>query len=102
MALLSGHRLMTGAVLAGSMFAVSASAETITANCTGMLNFDIYNFDTEAPLQTVEGIGEANYERTEDAIILTGDFGEYRFDILLGTLYHNGSDTGIYCTYTGL
>lgn len=102
MALLSGHRLMIGAVLAGSMFAVSASAETITANCTGMLNFDIYNFDSESPLQTIEGIGEANFELTEVDIILTGAFGEYRFNIVDGTLYHNGSDTGIYCTYSGL
>ena len=102
MARLSGNNLMIPAAFLGSLLALSATAETITANCTGMLNFDIYNFDSKAPQQTVEGIGEANFELTEDAIILTGAFGEYRFDIEVGTLYHNGSDTGIYCTYTGL
>ena len=102
MSLSSGNKLMIPAAFLGFLMAGPASAETITANCTGMLNFDIYNFDSEAPQQTVEGIGEANFELTEDAIVLTGAFGEYRFDIEVGTLYHNGSDPGIYCTYTGL
>jgi hypothetical protein len=98
----SVNKLMIPAAFLGCLMAVSATAEIITANCTGMLNFDIYKFDSEAPQQMVEGIGEANFELIEDSIILTGVFGEYRFNIEAGTLYHNGSDTGIYCTYTGL
>lgn len=77
-------------------------AETITANCTGMLNLDIYTFDTALPKQDIIGIGPADVAITDQMIVLTGAFGEYRFDLKVGTLYHNGSDTGLYCTYSGL
>ena len=79
----------------------ASAAATVTANCTGMLDFDIYSFDTEKPVQDVNKIGTANFQMDDKAIVLTGKFGEYRFDLKVGTLYHNGSDTGIYCTYSG-
>ena len=79
-----------------------ASADVITANCTGMLNFDIYTFDTEKPTQEIENIGTAEFSMDEDFIYLRGTFGEYKFDLKAGTLYHNESDTSVYCTYSGL
>lgn len=78
----------------------SARAEVLEANCTGMLNLDIYRIDTELPVQQVEGIGEAKLEMDEAAIVLTGTFGEYRFDRQAGTLYIDGRDSGIYCTWS--
>jgi len=50
--------------------------------------------------QEVENIGMSDTVIDDEAIVLTGDFGEYRFDLNVGTLYHNGSDTGVYCTYS--
>jgi len=79
--------------------AVPALADTITANCTGMLNLDKYEFDTDLAEQDVAGIGLSEFSINELEIRLLGDFGEYRFDLKVGTLYHNGSDTGLYCTY---
>lgn len=81
---------------------VPALANTVIANCTGMLNFDIYTIETDRPRQEIEGIGEAEVSMDEDFIYLHGDFGEYRFDLKAGTLYHNDSDTSVYCTYKGL
>jgi len=78
----------------------AASAESIVANCTGMVNFDIYTIDTQMASQEVENIGMSDTVIDDEAIVLTGDFGEYRFDLNVGTLYHNGSDTGVYCTYS--
>ncbi|GGD41906.1 hypothetical protein [Sinisalibacter lacisalsi] len=82
------------------MLPQAVSAETIIANCTGMLDFDIYTIDTSQSSQEVENIGMAEVTVEEEAILLTGEFGEYRFDLEAGTLYHNGSDTGVYCTYS--
>jgi hypothetical protein len=79
-----------------------ATAGTIVANCTGMVNFDIYRMDPDLPTQDVEGIGQSEFSRDESSIRLRGDFGEYRFDLKVGTLYLNDSDTGVYCTYSGL
>lgn len=84
---------------ASLMVTVPAHADTITANCTGMLNLDRYEFDTDQPEQDVAGIGPSTFSIDEQEIRLVGDFGEYRFDLKVGTLYHNGSDTGLYCTY---
>ncbi|MFN3147386.1 MAG: hypothetical protein ACE368_20125 [Paracoccaceae bacterium] len=81
---------------------VDAVAGTVTANCTGMLNLDIYEIDTERDTQDVAGIGTSEVTVSEDEIVLTGAFGSYRFDLKAGTLYHNDSDTGVYCTYKGL
>jgi hypothetical protein len=79
-----------------------ASATTITANCTGMLDLNIYEIDPTLETQEVEGIGLSTITKSDDEIRLAGDFGEYRFDLKAGTLYHNDSDTGLYCTYKGL
>ena len=81
---------------------VGALAGTVTANCTGMLNLDIYEIDTGRDTQDVAGIGASAVTVSEDEIVLTGAFGSYRFDLKAGTLYHNDSDTGVYCTYKGL
>ena len=40
-----------GMVLLGSVHA--AMAEKIEANCTGMIDFDIYTIDTEEPVQDI-------------------------------------------------
>lgn len=90
-----------GLAVAISAFPLAATAGTITANCTGMMDFDIYTFDTEKEMQEINKIGMSKVEITDEAIVLTGDFGDYRFDLGVGTLYHNGTDTGIYCTYSG-
>lgn len=88
-------------VLAGIILqAPLAQAGKIIANCTGMVNFDIYTIDTEKADQEVEIVGKAMVEIDEQAITLTGSFGEMVFDRKLGTLYQNGSDTGVYCTYS--
>jgi hypothetical protein len=94
----------TGKVAAAvglSLFMVPhlASADTIVANCTSMVDFDIYTIDTEEPTQEIALIGTAEVAIDEKNIVLTGDFGEYKFDLEVGTLYHNDSDTSIYCTY---
>jgi hypothetical protein len=47
----------------------------------------------------VAPLGPAQVSIDDEAIVLTGAFGEYRFMLRGGTLYHNGSDTGLYCTY---
>ena len=78
------------------------SAGTITANCTGMFNLDVYTFESTLPKQDVASIGSADVTISDQEIVLKGAFGEYRFDLKVGTLYHNGSDTGVYCTYSGL
>lgn len=80
----------------------TAAAATITANCTGMLNLDVYTFDPGLQTQEVAPLGTAEFSMTEDEIRLVGAFGVYRFDLKRGTLYHNDRDTGVYCTYTGL
>lgn len=85
------------AVLAGP---VPALADIVTANCTSMLDFDIYKFDTNQAEQTIDGIGDSEFSMDESEIVLVGDFGEYRFDLDVGTLYHNDSDTSVYCTYS--
>ena len=87
-----------GMVLLGSVHA--AMAEKIEANCTGMIDFDIYTIDTEEPIQDIALIGTSSVAIDDEFIILTGDFGEYKFDLNRGTLYRDGSDTGIYCTYS--
>lgn len=79
-----------------------ALAGTVTANCTGMLNLDIYEIDTGLAEQDVDGIGASEVTFSDEEIVLTGAFGSYRFDLKAGTLYHNDSDTGVYCTYKGL
>lgn len=99
---LSRSNVALCASLAFLTLAGQAWAGTITANCTGMLNFDIYTFDSEKDSQDVKGIGASQYTQTDDFITLVGDFGEYKFDLAAGTLYLNGNDTGVYCTYTGL
>lgn len=81
---------------------VASAAETVTANCTGMLDLNVYEFDPTLATQEIEGIGNAGFVMNSDEIRLSGDFGEYRFDLKAGTLYHNGNDTGLYCTYKGL
>ncbi|GKY89566.1 hypothetical protein [Sinisalibacter aestuarii] len=86
--------------LAALVLPNAASAEIITANCTGMFDLNIYEMDTTLASQEVEKIGVAQFTVDDDFIVLTGDFGEYRFDLNAGTLYHNGSDTGLYCTYS--
>ena len=80
-----------GMVLLGSVHA--AMAEKIEANCTGMIDFDIYTIDTEEPIQDIALIGTSNVAIDDEFIILTGDFGEYKFDLNRGTLYRDGSDT---------
>ncbi|MDE0211826.1 MAG: hypothetical protein F4Z55_01615 [Boseongicola sp. SB0667_bin_21] len=87
-----------GMVLFGSVHA--GMAEKIEANCTGMVDFDIYTIDTEEPVQDVALIGTSNVAIDDEFIILTGEFGEYKFDLNRGTLYRDGNDTGIYCTYS--
>lgn len=79
-----------------------AAARIVKANCTGMIDLNVYTFDTDKPTQDVAQIGEADFAMDADFIVLTGAFGEYRFDLDAGTLYHNGKDTGLYCTYSGL
>lgn len=79
--------------------AAPAGAGTITADCTGMLDHDIYVIATDTPQQDVAPLGPAQVIIDDEAIVLTGAFGEYRFMLRGGTLYHNGSDTGLYCTY---
>jgi hypothetical protein len=81
------------------MVTVPAYADIIITNCTGMLNLDRYEFDTDQPEQDVAGIGPSTFSMDEQEIRLLGNFGEYRFDLNVGTLYHNGTDTGLYCTY---
>lgn len=81
---------------------VSTSSDIITANCTGMLDLNVYTFDPDLPKQDVEGIGSADFSMDDTMILLRGAFGTYRFDLKVGTLYHNDSDTGLYCTYSGL
>lgn len=88
-------------ILAAAVPSLAAS-ETITANCTGMFDLEVYSIDMEQSSQEVEGIGLAEVSATETAIVLEGDFGVYRFDLEVGTLYHDDKDTGIYCTYSGL
>ncbi len=78
----------------------AAWADKVVANCTGMLDFDIYTIDTELTSQEIEPIGEAEVAIDEDFIVLTGAFGEYKFDRNAGTLYHNDRDTSVYCTYS--
>ncbi|MFZ9948385.1 MAG: hypothetical protein ACO3FX_02075 [Gemmobacter sp.] len=85
--------------LVAGMAAQGAMAETITANCTGMFNLDVYVIDAAKTSQEVAGVGLAEVTINEDAIVLMGSFGEMRFDLKVGTLFKNGSDTGIYCTY---
>ncbi|MBM3612489.1 MAG: hypothetical protein FJX19_05935 [Alphaproteobacteria bacterium] len=92
-----GAAAMIGLVAA--IAAPGAMAETITANCTGMFNLDVYVIDAAKSSQEVAGVGLAEVTITEEAILLVGSFGEVRFDLKVGTLYKNGSDTGIYCTY---
>jgi len=92
-----GAAAMIGLVAA--IAAPGAMAETITANCTGMFNLDVYVIDGAKPSQEVAGVGPAEVTINEEAIVLVGSFGEMRFDLKVGILYKNGSDTGIYCTY---
>ena len=87
------------AVLVLAAVAAPSSADTITANCTGMFELDIYKFDTTKAEQDVDGIGASEFEMDASEIRLRGAFGEYRFDLNAGTLYHTDSDTGVYCTY---
>lgn len=64
-----------------------------------MLDHDVYVFDTEAPEQEIARLGPASVTIDAQTIVVTGPFGEYRFMLQGGTLYHNGADTGLYCTY---
>ncbi len=70
------------------------------ANCTGMVDFDIYKIDEDLLEQDINIIGKSKVKFQENVIILTGSYGEVKFDLKLGTMYRNGSDTGIYCTYS--
>ncbi len=72
----------------------------VVANCTGMVDFDIYKIDEDLPEQDINIIGKSKVKFEENFIILTGAYGEVKFDLKLGTLFQNGSDTGIYCTYS--
>ncbi len=91
--------MAAGVGLVAWIVPAAAMAETITANCTGMFNLDVYEIDAAKPSQEVAGVGMADVTISDEAIVLTGSFGEMRFDLKVGTLYKNGSDTGIYCTY---
>ena len=93
-------RVLAPALIGLLVFSHSANAEIIEANCTGMLEFDIYEIDTDVAKQEIYKIGESEVSIDEEFIRLAGDFGEYRFDLNAGTLYHNDSDTGVYCTYS--
>ncbi len=95
------HKTSGAALLIGFMFgAAPAQAEKIVANCTGMVNFDIYTIDSTLEEQDVEKLGPSVATIDDEAIVLTGAYGEVRFDLKVGTLYENGSDTGVYCTYS--
>ena len=87
------------AILMLCSVAPMSQAGTIVANCTGMVNLDIYTIDTEKQAQDVAIIGTSDVTITDKAILLTGAFGSYEFALDVGTLYHNGTDTGVYCTY---
>ncbi len=89
------------AFLTATLITGAAWSQTVTANCTGMLDVNIYKIDLALGTQVVDGIGDAVVTVTEQAIILEGTFGQYRFDRTVGTLYHDDKDTGLYCTYTG-
>ena len=89
--------------VASFMLCNPALAESIiTANCTGMMDLEIYNFNPAEELQVVPGYGEVKLVLSEEFITLSGEFGQKRFDLKAGTLYFNDSDTGLYCTYKGL
>ena len=65
-----------------------------------MVDFDIYKIDEDLLEQDIAIIGKSKVKFQENVIILTGSYGEVKFDLKLGTMYRNGSDTGIYCTYS--
>lgn len=92
--------LTAATALVFAVGSTQASAQTLIANCTGMIDLNIYQIDMDKPSQNVDGIGQSEVVIDEDKILLQGKFGEYRFDRKVGTLYHNDSDTGIYCTYS--
>ena len=77
-----------------------AISGVVIANCTGMVDFDIYKIDEDLLEQDINIIGKSKVKFQENVIILTGSYGEVKFDLKLGTMYRNGSDTGIYCTYS--
>lgn len=83
----------------GGVVPAPASADIITANCTGMMDLKVHRFDTSLTRQDVAEIGTGDVTIDADAIVLKGAFGTYRFDLKVGTLYHDGRDTGLYCTY---
>ena len=86
--------------ICGIFIASQAISGVVIANCTGMVDFDIYKIDEDLLEQDVNIIGISKVKFEENFIILTGSYGEVKFDLKLGTLYRNGSDTGIYCTYS--
>ena len=98
------HRtiLSTAPFLAATLAAGAAWSDMLTANCTGMLDVNVYKIDLALGTQVVDGIGDAVVTVSEDAILLDGAFGQYRFDRKVGTLYHDEKDTGLYCTYAVL
>ena len=96
------RRTSLATALALAALGLPAAAGTITANCTGMLNLDIYRIESDQPTQDIDKIGPSQVTISDTEILLEGAFGTYRFDLKAGTLYQNGSDTGVYCTYKGL
>ena len=63
------------------------AANIITANCTGMMDLEIYTFNPVEELQVVPGYGEVTFALSEEFITLSGEFGQKRFDLKAGTLY---------------
>lgn len=94
--------LPLAAALGLALLPITAQAKTVTANCTGMFNLDTYKFDTEQPEQEVAGIGKGAFTMDEQAIVMVGSFGEWRFELKGGKLYQDGKDSGLHCTYSGL
>ena len=86
--------------ICGILVGKQAISGVVIANCTGMVDFDIYKIDEDLLEQDINIIGKSKVNFQENVIILTGSYGEVKFDLKLGTMYRNGSDTGIYCTYS--
>ena len=90
------------AIVMGVAMAMStgpAAAGTIVANCTGMIEDNVYRFDTDLTTQEIAGIGTGEVSIDDTEIRFEGAFGEYRFDREIGTEYLNERDTGNFCTF---
>lgn len=89
-------------VLALAALTQPAAAGIVTADCTGMVDHNVYRFDPAVPHQDIAGLGPSEVAVDDVQIRVSGAYGEYRFDLQVGTLYHNGRDTSLYCTYSGI